>query len=156
MPELPPLPPVLAGPMLRRMEPGRLVLWLVASRKLPLVLRLNIPRAASRDIGLDTHCRIIPVGRHAFIYLIDVPLSDPLPEDVSIGYDLLTDEGGIAQWAPIFCTQAPHCPISYCTGAFTNWSMAPAANPTTLPMKVCCASTACWLRHTHRPNARHC
>ena len=100
MPELPPLPPVLAGPMLRRMEPGRLVLWLVASRKLPLVLRLNIPRAASRDIGLDTHCRIIPVGRHAFIYLIDVPLSDPLPEDVSIGYDLLTDEGGIAQWGP--------------------------------------------------------
>ena len=29
-----PLPDVLAGPLLRRLEPGRLVLWLVASGEL--------------------------------------------------------------------------------------------------------------------------
>lgn len=35
------LPAVLAGPLLRRLEPGRLVLWLVGSRALALTLRLQ-------------------------------------------------------------------------------------------------------------------
>ena len=36
-----PLPAVLAGPLLRRLEPGRLVLWLVASGELNLHLWLQ-------------------------------------------------------------------------------------------------------------------
>ena len=35
------LPPVLAGPLLRRLEPTRVVLWLVGSRELALTLRLQ-------------------------------------------------------------------------------------------------------------------
>ena len=93
-----PLPPVLAGPLLRRLEPSRLVMWLVASRALALTLRLQ----HRDDVRLDAgQCTVIPVGAHAFVHLIDVPLDTPLPCDTLIEYDLLIDEvGGIAEWAP--------------------------------------------------------
>lgn len=94
------LPAVLAGPLLRRLEPRRLVLWLVASRELSPTLRLHVAEH-SRDIRLDQgQCQVVPVGRHAFIHLIDVALDDALPLDVLIGYDLLIDNLGIAEWAP--------------------------------------------------------
>ncbi|MCJ7959925.1 MAG: alkaline phosphatase family protein [Pseudomonas sp.] len=94
------LPAVLAGPLLRRLEPRRLVLWLVASRELSPTLRLHVAEH-SQDIRLDQgQCQVVPVGRHAFIHLIDVALDDALPLDVLIGYDLLIDNLGIAEWAP--------------------------------------------------------
>ncbi len=95
------LPAVIAGPLLRRLEPQRLVIWLVGSRALPLCLRLQLPSGEARDIPLDaTHCQVVPVGRHAVIHLIDIALSHALPQDEIIGYDLLIDGLGIAQWAP--------------------------------------------------------
>ena len=100
MPELQSLPPVLAGPLLRRLEPKRVVLWLVASRELKLVMRLQHAQGSTLDIHLHAHCQIVPVGRHSFIHLIDVPLTDALPLDVNIHYDLFIDGCGIAQWAP--------------------------------------------------------
>ena len=94
-----PLPAVLVGPLLRRLEPTRLVLWLVGSRELALTLRL----AGVGDIALEP--QVIAVGRQAFVHLIDVQLDQALPQDVSIDYDLLVsgDDGqqtGIAEWAP--------------------------------------------------------
>ncbi|EIK61627.1 alkaline phosphatase D family protein [Pseudomonas lactis] len=95
------LPAVIAGPLLRRLEPQRLVIWLVGSRTLPMSLTLQLPSGEALDILLDaTHCQVVPVGRHAFIHLIDVALSHALPQDEIIGYDLLIDGLGIAQWAP--------------------------------------------------------
>ncbi|CAI8977003.1 Isoleucyl-tRNA synthetase [Pseudomonas sp. IT-P12] len=93
-----PLPPVLAGPLLRRLEPSRLVMWLVASRALALTLRLQ----HRDDVRLDAEqCTVIPVGAHAFVHLIDVPLDTPLPCDTLIEYDLLIDDvSGMAEWAP--------------------------------------------------------
>ena len=94
-----PLPAVLVGPLLRRLEPTRLVLWLVGSRELALTLRL----AGVGDIALEP--QVIAVGRQAFVHLIDVQLDQALPQDVNIDYDLLvnSDDGqqsGIADWAP--------------------------------------------------------
>ena len=95
------LPAVIAGPLLRRLEPQRLVIWLVGSRALALCLRLQLPSGETLDTPLDaTHCQVVPVGRHAFIHLIDIALSHALPQDEIIGYDLLIDGLGIAQWAP--------------------------------------------------------
>ena len=91
------LPPVLVGPLLRRLEPARLVLWLAGTRPLSLTLRLE----GISDIRLDDgQCTIISVGTHAFIHLIDVPLDTALPWDTLIEYDLLIDGVGIADWAP--------------------------------------------------------
>ncbi|NMX76776.1 alkaline phosphatase family protein [Pseudomonas sp. WS 5532] len=101
MPPSDTLPAVIAGPLLRRLEPQRLVIWLVGSRVLPLCLKLQVPQGQTLTIDLDTQqCQVVPVGRHAFIHLIDVSLSEALPLDVSIDYDLLVDGCGIAQWAP--------------------------------------------------------
>lgn len=101
------LPDVLAGPLLRRSSPERLVLWLVGSRALPLELVL-IPSDASegRRLALDeSYCRCLPVGRHAVVHLIDVTLETPLPQDVRIDYDLVIQDApanarSIADWAP--------------------------------------------------------
>lgn len=92
------LPPVLAGPLLRRLEPTRVVLWLVGSRELSLTLRLQ----GVGDIPLDSEkCTVIAVGRHAFVHLIDVQLESALPCDTFIDYDLLIyDAIGMAEWAP--------------------------------------------------------
>ncbi len=100
-----PLPDVLAGPLLRRLAPDRLALWLATSRPLSLSLELAPTNESPRRLAIaDDHCRRVPVGRHAWLYLIDLPLEDPLPRDTLIAYDLrLHDddqERGIADWGP--------------------------------------------------------
>ena len=103
------LPPVLVGPLLRRLEPARLVMWLVGSRALSLTLRLQ----NCADIRLDAgQCTVIPIGTHAFIHLIDVPLATALPCDTLIEYDLLIDDAmtGIAEWAPHLLYGEARCP----------------------------------------------
>lgn len=101
-----PLPPVLAGPILRRLEPDRLVLWLVGSAPLRLTLLLEPNGEPARQVSLDaTCCRLLPIGRHAYLHLIDVSLPEPLPQDAMVHYDLIVSaedgwQAGIAQWAP--------------------------------------------------------
>ena len=100
------LPPVLSGPILRRLEPGRLVLWLVGSAPLDLTLVLAPRDGAPRRLALDARsCRVVRIGRHAWVHLIDAVLPEPLPQDTIIEYDLLIaqddgKEAGIADWAP--------------------------------------------------------
>ncbi len=97
---------MLAGPILRRLEPGRLVLWLVGSAPLDLTLVLAPKAGVPRRLLLDAgRCRVMRVGRHACVHLIDVALLEPLPQDTIIEYDLLVTQGdgneaGIAHWAP--------------------------------------------------------
>src|SRR5690606_38441958 len=84
------LPPVLAGPILRRLDSRRLVLWLVASSALTLDLLLEAEGAAPQRIPLSSgHCRIVQLGKHAFIHFLDVQLSTALPQDTLVHYDLL-------------------------------------------------------------------
>ncbi|ARP95115.1 alkaline phosphatase D family protein [Bordetella genomosp. 13] len=100
------LPPVLAGPILRRLEPQRLALWLAGSAPLRLILLLEPAGEGARRIPLDDHsCRAIRVGEHAYLHLVDVSLDEPLPRDVVIAYDLIATfedgtQGGVAAWAP--------------------------------------------------------
>ncbi len=94
--------PVLAGPVLRRVDPHRLVLWLVARRPLALELVLHEAHGhAPRRLTLgDSQCRVLPLGDQAQVHLIDVAFDTPLPEDTLVGYDLIIDgEGGVADWA---------------------------------------------------------
>ncbi|MDZ7851751.1 MAG: alkaline phosphatase family protein [Halomonas sp.] len=100
-----PLPDVLAGPLLRRISPQRLVIWLVGTRPLDLSLMLHPSGHPPRRLNLnDKRLRRLPLGKHAWLHLIDVALDTPLPLGVYIDYDLkmATDEGGsgIADWAP--------------------------------------------------------
>ena len=82
------------------------MLWLVGSAPLHLTLLLEPTGGPARRLGLDaTCCRVLPIGRHACLHLIDVSLPEPLPQDTIIHYDLIAalDDGieaNIAQWAP--------------------------------------------------------
>jgi hypothetical protein len=101
---LSPLPLVLAGPLLRRLEAGRLVFWLVASEPLALRLMLQPDGCAPRSVDLnDERCRQLRIGTSAWLHLIDVRLDTSLPVDRLIEYDLLIlhdgRERGVADWA---------------------------------------------------------
>ncbi|MDH0637337.1 alkaline phosphatase family protein [Pseudomonas sp. GD03860] len=99
MPEPSALPAVLAGPVLRRLESQRMVFWLVASQPVQPELALS-----AAGIAPSIDCQVVPIGRQAFVHLIDIHLDSPLPCDVQIDYDLIlqtaTGPQGIAQWAP--------------------------------------------------------
>ncbi|UYG04897.1 alkaline phosphatase family protein [Halomonas sp. LR3S48] len=103
--DTPPLPDVLAGPLLRRLSTERLLLWLVTSRPLDLSLMLHPEGHPPRRLLLgDDRLRRVPVGRHAWLHLIDVSLATPLPTGTLIDYDLKVlgeaGERGIADWGP--------------------------------------------------------
>lgn len=82
------------------------MLWLVGSAPLSLTMLLEPTGGPARRLALDaTSCRVLPIGRHAYLHFIDVDLAEPLPQDTVIHYDLIaTLDGGIeaniAQWAP--------------------------------------------------------
>ena len=68
MPEpLPALPEVLAGPILRRLQAQRLIIWPVSSRRLKLQLQLYPQGSSARLEDLPQHCQILQIGKHAFI-----------------------------------------------------------------------------------------
>ena len=102
------LPAVLAGPVLRRVEAHRIVLWLAASRALDATLVIDCIQdglTVSHRVALDgTCCREVVVGREARLLLVDVQLPQPLPLDTPIRYDILLSEAGgergVAGWAP--------------------------------------------------------
>lgn len=99
------LPVVLAGPLLRRLEAGRLVLWLVASEMSTVRLMLQPEGEAPRSVELNGEtCRQLRIGTSAWLHLIDVRLDKPLPVDRLIEYDLLIVrdglEQGVAAWSP--------------------------------------------------------
>ncbi|QTP54135.1 alkaline phosphatase family protein [Billgrantia sulfidoxydans] len=113
--DAPPLPDVLAGPLLRRLSAERLVLWLVATRPLELTLMLHPESHPPRRLRLgDERLERIPVGQHAWLHLIDVPLATPLPTGTLVDYDLKVrseaEERGIADWAPHLLHAGTHYP----------------------------------------------
>lgn len=100
------LPPVLVGPLLRRLSPNRLILWLVTSQAVEMTLWLKPEgHVEQRHVLSAEHCQTIAIGQHAWMQLIDLELSVALPQDTVIYYDVLiqldaNQTVGIAQWAP--------------------------------------------------------
>ena len=103
------LPEILAGPIVRRLGPRRLVLWLMTSRALDFSLVLSLPgarepflRVAAEKLRQPRVC----VGKRAFVQLVDLAPQTPLPEGVRIKYDLRwvpeagARERGLADLAP--------------------------------------------------------
>ena len=88
-----PLPLVLAGPVLRRLEPQRLAIWLVTTQ--PLQPEFVCPAS---EVQVD--CQVVPIGRHAYVHLLDIQFASPLPCNQLLDYDLLINGQGIADWAP--------------------------------------------------------
>ena len=103
-----PLPPsLLAGPILRRITPQRLCLWLATSAPADLQLDL-IPqgdpfRQFELVSGQSASLRVISVSTSLHYLLVDLPLEQPLPLDRWIDYRLaLRFEGqSLPAWQPL-------------------------------------------------------
>lgn len=105
------LPPVLVGPMVRRVSPDSLVLWLVVSAVADVRLRITLAGVRVERPLREEESHIIPLGERAFLYLIQIHFDSPVPQDTLVGYDLgvvpAGGEGGaiawIGDWAPHLC-----------------------------------------------------
>jgi hypothetical protein len=94
------LPEVLAGPLLRRAEPGRVLVWLATSVPLAVsgeVFALAAPPDDERPRRLGRgRGRQVRLGPRLFVHLVSV-LPDPdvgrFPTDQLLGYDLALDAG---------------------------------------------------------------
>lgn len=96
MEKSPPLPDIIAGPILRRLTEDRLVLWMAASR--PLEVRLCLYRHGDGQCLFSGDAALfspepVKIGKQAYIYLIDYKPDIPFPENELLEYDLLIDSG---------------------------------------------------------------
>ncbi|MDP5292065.1 alkaline phosphatase family protein [Oceanimonas sp. CHS3-5] len=104
---------ILAGPLLRRADPSRLVFWL-ASRE-ELAFRLCLPDREPLLFSGEGQ-RQLRVGESCFIQLLDLRLDEPLPTDTRLSYDLQwrrpgeQDWHGMAEWGRELCYEGESLP----------------------------------------------
>lgn len=112
-PSKPQLPAVLAGPLLRRLLPGRITLWLAT--RAPAELRLELEAGGERRTfelsAGGPGCRHLAAGEWLHYLLIDLELEEPLAVDAWVDYRLslrLADDPAAGwqdhrAWAPDIC-----------------------------------------------------
>lgn len=115
------LPAVLAGPILRRLTPTRLAIWLAVRAPADVELELFPSDQEKHLIALECGteaARLISAGRNLHYLLIDCSLDRALPENVWIGYRLslrFSDEPEAGWqdhtcWAPDLCYPGQELP----------------------------------------------
>ncbi len=82
------LPPIIAGPVIRRVTPDQIVLWLVASQPLEVNFELYQGESRLADQSLTDIGNRVQIGEHAFVYLLDYRPPEPLATDTWLAYDL--------------------------------------------------------------------
>jgi hypothetical protein len=101
------LPEVLAGPLLRRAEPGRVLLWLATSRPVTVhgeIVSLEPRRGGEGSWRLGRGgARRVRLGPRLFVHLVSV-LPDPavgaFPSNHLLGYDLVLGDDAAASGRP--------------------------------------------------------
>ncbi|MGQ7844017.1 alkaline phosphatase family protein [Granulosicoccus sp. 3-233] len=113
------LPRVLAGPLLRHAQSDRLRLWLVTTCPTNWRIRVRSENSTLLDRDLKSQEQTeLPIGKQAFVQLLEIQADSAWPEDTLLHYDLAfqADEQWhwIADWAPHLCHQgqtSPHLVI---------------------------------------------
>jgi len=82
------LPYIIAGPIMRRLEPDHMVLWLVTCEPLQATLSLYQGDECLTEIECTEMTQSVQVGEHAYIHLINYRPESELPVNEWLGYDL--------------------------------------------------------------------
>ncbi len=77
-----PIPPVLAGPILRRVDPSKLAIWMATSQ--PLEIKISF----GKGILIQQNIQRLAAGEHLHYHLIDIAFDNNLPRDQWINYDI--------------------------------------------------------------------
>ncbi|GIU27906.1 alkaline phosphatase family protein [Shewanella schlegeliana] len=87
------IPLIIAGPSLRHCDQQHFTLWFVCKQPLSTLRLALVGTEFDRELSCDeVHC--IPLGEHAFQYLIRVNQDQLLPKDVALSYRLFDKEKG--------------------------------------------------------------
>lgn len=92
-----------AGPLLRRLTPGRICLWLATSEQVELKLQLQPEQAEALQFDakqLQPWVQQIQLAGKLYLYFLDLELSEALPTERWISYDLQlkTSTGDWQDW----------------------------------------------------------
>ncbi len=88
------LPAVIAGPILRHIDQQNVTLWLVTSQRYQITANFYLDNASlllSQPLNAD-QLTTVPIGQQAFIQLISIKLTENLPNNTLIYYDLLFND----------------------------------------------------------------
>ena len=99
---MPPLPQLLAGPILRRCTPQKVVFWLTTSTPFSGLFHAAIgdkkPLSAVDKSHINQICW--PVGNYCYIYIIQWLPDTPLPENTIIKYNFKCDSSWLTELEP--------------------------------------------------------
>lgn len=83
------LPEIIAGPVLRHVADSEITIWLVTSSPYPCELLIQDESSLIFSDKLSPEqVSVVPVGKHAFVQLINVTLPSPLPQATFLSYDI--------------------------------------------------------------------
>ena len=111
-------PPLIAGPILRRVKTDELVLWLVTSCQTEIHWQVYTDAENSKPCMHGTvasdHENMVSLGKRAYLHCLRLHLDQPLPVDRWIGYDIglhINDDlRWLAQTAPSICYEGRQRP----------------------------------------------
>ncbi|TCK08796.1 alkaline phosphatase D family protein [Marinobacterium mangrovicola] len=97
------LPTILVGPILRRVEANRLVIWLLTTAEVPLGLKLTCDGQTLLERELSGEdVWTLPLGERCWLRLVDIEPDSDFPLDSSIEYDLSYKDAdrwvSLAEW----------------------------------------------------------
>ena len=90
------LPLILTGPILRRVTPTEVVVFLCTSRSVKLSLALYLAgdeEPLAERSPCPNRCQSLRIGEQAFVHLLQWRAAHPLPQNRVIEYDLLLQQG---------------------------------------------------------------
>lgn len=90
------IPAILSGPIIRRVEPANIYLWVATSEAFQIdavlyqVINKSTDTPTYEPVGIHTETNTIHAGENMYIHLIKVnPESGSFPTDSLLGYNLL-------------------------------------------------------------------
>ncbi|MFT2109926.1 alkaline phosphatase D family protein [Marinomonas sp. 2405UD68-3] len=84
------LPPVIAGPILRKTNPNEITLWLATCSKFEIAcsLKYNDVTLSDKSSALAVSHQCIPAGKYLYLHFIHITIDNPIPYDVWVEYHL--------------------------------------------------------------------